>query len=223
MLFVKGGGTAIENSSFSPLSLLTFNTIFHLKHRQNPLSASNALNDTGRQIFDYVAQTVNNLLQCLEDFVPKSSLSNLLPNLLDGIHFRGVRWNEDQRDLSRNFQGICLVPHGPVTHQQYLILRICLGQLRQEYIHAGCVTVRKNQKEAFTVLRFYCSIYIIVFTNVMTGNGWPFPFPAPATLWLVDSSEASLILEHHPHVSAWILDDDFVVLSFNFFEESRSS
>ena len=202
---------------------MSFHTVFHLKHRQNPLSASNAVNDTGRQVFDYVAQTVNNLFQCLEDFVPESSLTDFLPYLLDGIHFRGIRWNENQRDLSRNFQGICLVPHGSVTHQQYLILRICLDQFRQKYIHTICVAVRKNQKEAFPILRLYRSVYIVVFTNVMTGNGWPFPLTAPATLWFVDSSEARLILKHYPHVSAWILDNDFVVLSFNFFEESCSS
>ena len=128
-----------------------------------------------------------------------------------------------QRDLSRNNQSICLVPHGPVTHQQYLILRVCPGQFRQENIHAVCVAVRKNQKETFPVLRLYCSICVAVFTNMMTWNGWPFPFPAPAALWFIDSSEAGLILKHHPHVSAWILDDDFVIPGLNFFEESCSS
>ena len=200
-----------------------FHTNFHLKHGHNPLSASNALNDAGRQVFDYITQTVYNLLQCLKDFVSESSLTDFLPNLFDGIHFRGVRGNENQRDLSRNNQSICLVPHGPVTHQQYLILRVCPGQFRQENIHAVCVAVRKNQKETFPVLRLYCSICVAVFTNMMTWNGWPFPFPAPAALWFVDSSEARLVLKHHPHVSAWILHDDFVITGLNFFEESCSS
>ena len=37
-------------------------TISHLKHIHNSLSASNALNDAGRQIFDYITEAINNLL-----------------------------------------------------------------------------------------------------------------------------------------------------------------
>ena len=115
------------------------------------------------------------------------------------------------------------MPHRSITHQQDSIFRICLGQLIQEYIHAVCIAVWENQKKTFSILRFHRSTNISIFTNVMTWNGRPLSFLAPAALRFVNASKSCFVLEHQPYILAGVWGNDFVVLIFNFFEESCSS
>ena len=76
------------------LRLFTLDTDLSLKHRQNPLSASDALNNTGRQIFDDIAETVDHFFKCWKDFVSEASFADFFPYLLNGIHFWSIWWNE---------------------------------------------------------------------------------------------------------------------------------
>ena len=115
------------------------------------------------------------------------------------------------------------MPHCSVAYQQDLIIRIRLGQFREEHIHTICIAIRKHQEETFSILRFYSPVYIAVFADVVTWNRWPLPLPTPTTLRLVDASESCFILKHQPYVLARVLGYYFGVLSFNFFEESCSS
>ena len=148
----------------------SINTNFHLKHRYNPLSASDALNDAGRQIFNHVTQTINHVIQSMKDFISETAFADLLPNLFDRVHFRGVRRNKDQCDAFRNLQFVCLMPHCSVAYQQDLIIRIRLGQFREKHIHTICIAVGKHQEETLSVLRFYRPIHIAVFADVVTWN-----------------------------------------------------
>ena len=75
-------------------SVDTIHTDLSLKHRQNPLSASDALNNTGRQIFDDIAETVDHFFKCWKDFVSEASFADFFPYLLNGIHFWSIWWNE---------------------------------------------------------------------------------------------------------------------------------
>ncbi len=205
------------------IALRLFDTISHLKHRHNPLSASNTLDDAGRQFSNDITQAINNLLQRLEDFVAKASFANLFPYLLNGVHFGCIGRNEHQRNLIGNSQRNCLVPHRTVTDQQDLIIGICLRQFRQEYVHAFSVAIGKYQKEALSILWFYSTIYVSIFSNMMARNRRTLALSAPTGFWLVDSPKACFILKHYSDVLAGILGNDFGVRCFNFFEESCSS
>ena len=80
-----------------------FDTNSHLKHRHNPLPASDTMNDTGGQIFNDGAEAINNMIQGFEDLISKATLSDFLPDLLDGIHLRRIRWDKGQCDSIRYF------------------------------------------------------------------------------------------------------------------------
>ena len=126
-------------------------------------------------------------------------------------------------DIRRDFKPLRFMPSSAVTYQENLLVWILLGEFSEEYIHADSIAVWHYQEESRSGPWLNCSICISVFTNVVTGCGWPFSFPAPAALWLVDPSETSFILKHYSHVLAGILGDHFAVMCFNFFEESCSS
>ena len=80
-----------------------------------------------------------------------------------------------------------------------------------------------HQKKAFSCSRFHSPICVAIFTNMVAWRRGTFPFPAPASLGFVDSSESRFILEHDPDVPALTLVCYSVVMDFNFFEESCSS
>ena len=126
-------------------------------------------------------------------------------------------------DIIRDFKTLRFVPSSSIAYQKNLIVWILLREFFEEYIHANSVAVWHYQEKSFSGAWFNCAICISVFTNVMAGCRWPLSFPAPTTLWLVDPSETCFILKHHSHILVGVLGDHFVVMCFNFFEESCSS
>ena len=82
----------------------TSHTISHLIHRHNPLPASDALNDAGGQFFYHGAEAIDDTAQGFEYLIPEAALSDLLPDLFDGIHLRRIGWNKGQCDPIWNFQ-----------------------------------------------------------------------------------------------------------------------
>ena len=79
-------------------------------------------------------------------------------------------------------------------------------------------------KKALPGQRFYCPIRIAVFPYVVTWNRRSYTFLTPAIFGLIDSSEASLILEHKANLAGTVENfGQFVDSSVNFYEVSMTS
>ena len=70
---------------------------FLVKNFHYPISASNAGNDIVRQRANGIAQAVNDFIQSSKNLVSESTLSDLFPNLFNGIHFRRI-WRDVEKD-----------------------------------------------------------------------------------------------------------------------------
>ena len=80
---VFGSGTVLDTARL----ILIFN-----KTLQNPFSPGDALNDSFGKIMNDITKTINHVGKSIKDFIFEPTFSEFLPNLLNGIHFRGVRW-----------------------------------------------------------------------------------------------------------------------------------
>ncbi len=93
-------------------------------------------NDVSRKRGNGIAQTVNDFVQSSKDFITEAALSDLFPNLLNGIHFRGVGRDVKEDDIFREFQGLGFVPCGPVTAEQHDIVRKLTRQFcKNRFMH----------------------------------------------------------------------------------------
>ena len=70
---------------------------FLIKNFNYPISASNAGNDIVRQRANGITQAINYLFKSRKDFIAESTLSDLFPNLFNGIHFRRI-WRDVETD-----------------------------------------------------------------------------------------------------------------------------
>ena len=165
----------------------------------------------------------------MKDLISESHFANLLPDLLNGIHFWCGRRDKTQMDILWNDKRIRFMPGGSITYQDYFILEKLLGQLCQEYIHTTRIAIRHNPKGGIACYRFHSTIYIPVFSDMMTGNMWPVAFAAPTVFGLIDSAKSRFILKHQPNFTFWLfaicsyLVSQNCYLSFNFFEASIAS
>lgn len=68
------------------------------------------------------------------------------------------------------------------------------------------------------------SVSVAVLTDMMARNLWPYSFPAPAMLGLIDPSKAGFILKHQPNLFTALENFlQFTDSSVNFFEASTAS
>ena len=77
----------VEAQEANDTVILIFN-----KTLQNPFSPGDALNDGFGKIMNDITKTINHVGKSIKDFIFEPTFSEFLPNLLNGIHFRGVRW-----------------------------------------------------------------------------------------------------------------------------------
>ena len=102
------------------------------------------MNGARGEVTNRVREPVDNVLKRMKNLISESHFANLLPDLLNGIHFRCSRWNKAQVDILRDNQRIRFVPGGSVTYEKYFIPEELLRQLLQERIHTVCIAIRHD-------------------------------------------------------------------------------
>ena len=126
----------------------------------------------------------------------EASGAQFLPDLLNGIHFGRVWRYEHELNVRKYFQRPGFVPRGAVADKNNVIVRIGRRQMFQKDVHAHRVAVGHDQKTGVSCQRFYCSIHIPVFPNMVAGYRRANAFSAPTILRLVDAAEPRFILKH---------------------------
>lgn len=175
-----------------------------------------------------ITQAVNNFFQSSKHFISESTLANFFPNLLDGIHFRGVRRNVKKDDIFWQHHGLGFMPRSTIAAQQDHIVWKSARQFLQKQIHAHSIAIRHDKKAGVSSKRLHCSISISIFPDMVTRHTWTNTFFAPAVFRLVNSAKSCFVLEHQAHfstVSIAIVDFflQFQNFFFNFFEAAMSS
>ena len=79
------------------------------------------MNGVGGEIANRVGEPVDNVLKRMKNLISESHFANLLPDLLNGIHFRCGWWNKAQVDILRDNQRIRFMPGSSVTYEKYFI------------------------------------------------------------------------------------------------------
>ena len=156
---------------------------------------SNAADCISRESAYHIAKAIYHLRQCREDFISKGHFSELLPNLLNRIYLRRIRRDKKELYIIRYNEVSCLVPCRTVTAQKNHVSRKLLRQLFQKDIHTGCIAVGHDQKTGVACQRFYCTIRIAVFSDMMTRHRGTNALLTPTVFGLIDSPEACFVLE----------------------------
>lgn len=96
----------------------------------------------GSERVDCIAKTVSDFIERSKTFVAEAEAADEGPDLLDGIHLRGVGRDVKDLDITRQLHNLFFVPHSAVTNKQDQIIRICLGQFFKKQVHTVSVTAR---------------------------------------------------------------------------------
>ena len=56
----------------------------------------------------------------MEYFISKSNFSDFFPNLLNGVHFGRIWWNEIETNIFGNNQGFCLMPCSAIAYRMIM-------------------------------------------------------------------------------------------------------
>ena len=75
------------------------------------------MNGVGGEIANRVGEPVDNVLKRMKNLISESHFANLLPDLLNGIHFWCGWWNKAQVDILWDNQRIRFVPGSSITDQ----------------------------------------------------------------------------------------------------------
>lgn len=115
------------------------------------------------------------------------------------------------------------MPCRPITDKQNMVICILLRELFQKEVHAFSVASRHYPETAVSGFRFYRSIDISVFTDMMAWHNGPDPLSAPASCRLAYPSKPRFVLKQDPHPFWGDFLSKLIVSSLNFFESACSS
>lgn len=115
------------------------------------------------------------------------------------------------------------MPCRPITDKQNIVICILLRELFQKEVHAFSVASRHYPETAVSGFRFYRSIDISVFTDMMAWHNGPDPLSAPASCRLAYPSKPRFVLKQDPHPFWGDFLSKLIVSSLNFFESACSS
>lgn len=85
-------------------------------------------------------------VQALEDLVWKPLFTDLLPEVLCGIEFRTIRWQEDDPHVFGNLEVLGLVPSSFVHYHEDEIVGVTLRHLGEKQRHGVGIDHRQNQR-----------------------------------------------------------------------------
>ena len=112
------------------------------------------------------------------------------------------------------------MPCRPITDEQNIVICILLRELFQKEIHAFSVASRHYPETAVSGFRFYRSIDISVFTDMMAWHNGPDPLSAPTSCRLAYPSKPRFVLKQDPHPFWGDFLSKLIVSSLNFFESA---
>ena len=114
------------------------------------------------------------------------------------------------------------MPCRPITDKQNIVICILLRELFQKEVHAFSVASRHHPEAAVSSFRFYCSIDISVFSNMVAWNSRPHSLSAPARFRFADPAKPRFVLKQDPHPFWGDFLSKLIVSSLNFFESACS-
>jgi limonene-1,2-epoxide hydrolase len=103
-LYVNPSYTGTASNYFKSLREAC-DTTSNLKERQQPITSSDAFDGFTGQRITSITQLQNNFFKGTKKFVFKTAFTNLFPDLLDRIHFRGSGRQKKQANIIRDFKG----------------------------------------------------------------------------------------------------------------------
>ena len=111
------------------------------------------------------------------------------------------------------------MPCRPITDKQNIVICILLRELFQKEVHAFSVASRHHPETAVSGFRFYRSIDISVFTDMMAWHNGPDPLSAPASCRLAYPSKPRFVLKQDPHPFWGDFLSKLIVSSLNFLSQ----
>ena len=115
------------------------------------------------------------------------------------------------------------MPCSTITDEQNIVIRELLRELFQKEVHAFGIASRHHPETTVSGFRFYCSIDISIFTDMMAWHNGPDPLSAPASCRLANPPKPCFILKQNPHPFWGGFLYKLIVSSLNFFESACSS
>jgi len=85
-------------------------------------------------------------IQALEDLVWEPLFTDLFPEVLYGIEFRAIGWQEDDPHIRGNLEVLGSVPSGFIHYHEDEIVGMTLRHFREKQRHGVCINHGKNQR-----------------------------------------------------------------------------
>ena len=120
----------------------------------------------------------------------------VVPEILDGVEFRGIRRQRDERDIGRDLESLGGMVAGLIPDQDSVnVSSQFLGELLKEVIDDGGVQMRCQQSDTLTCARTNGSQDIEVIVLRLSHRPWPRALFGPHTSQCSLLTEACFILE----------------------------
>jgi hypothetical protein len=158
-----------------------------------------------------VLQDIFDVVEFPKGKVRKPFFADFLPEVLDRIEFRAVRWQAYEPHVVGHLEIPSLMPAGAVEHQENEFVSMTLGDLLEKDRHSRCVHSRQDQGVQGPIVRTDGCEGVGVFAHEVSADDGPNARGCPATARIADAAEAGFILEHEPNSSVALgLSDHFL-------------
>ena len=115
------------------------------------------------------------------------------------------------------------MPCSTITDEQDIVIRELLRELFQKEVHAFGIASRHHPETTVSGFRFYRSIDISVFPDMVAWHNGPNALSAPARCGLANPTKSCFVLKQNPHPFWGGFLYKLIVSSLNFFESACSS
>jgi hypothetical protein len=150
---------------------------------------------------DGIAKAIIDFVKRLEDFVAEALCTQFAPDLLHGVHLRGVGRDVDDPDVIWNDQSFRAMPACAVAQEDNKVVGEVFRQFAQEDIHHFGIASGHCEEKLFAVNGINRAVGIAVLPNVMAWDSGPDTLWTPTSFGFVDPSEACFVLGHQPNPS----------------------
>ena len=163
-----------------------------------PLAHANGLNGFGLidEVVPGLAGGVYDGVVVVEDSVGEPVLSEVLPDVLDGVQFWRTRRQEDQRHVFRDGELLGRVPTSAIEQQDSVSAALdAPADLIDVELHSKGIGIGQRQAGTFTLCRADGAEQIDVLIALICGLPWPGPTLCPEPGNPVLLAYARLVLE----------------------------
>lgn len=135
-------------------------------------------------------------IEAVEEAIVERLFAQVIPEVLDRIQFGRIGRQFEQAQIGRGCERTALMPTRAVKDHDDPVVRMSLGDLVEEDLHALAIDLRQNQRVELPISHGDGGISVGVFLGDHGLAEWAYRLGTPAASGIGYSTEARFVLKH---------------------------